>query len=200
LQDNGGPTFIHLPAPDSPAIDAGDPARGWISVALVFNGSRMVELILGAAEVQAASNANTNANTNAEASRETLRRAETRSSGKQQADGRDSALRCPCVCTDGLINCKPSKIAVCAENLAGFDRGFRFTYQKHICAALKDERRADSNTENPTIKRKTFMKNQKIMLTSVLLALACFAVSRTTATGKAGADAHPNTTATPRTR
>src|SRR4051794_21544464 len=28
LQDNGGPTFVHLPAADSPAIDAGDPARG----------------------------------------------------------------------------------------------------------------------------------------------------------------------------
>lgn len=26
LQDNGGPTFTHLPASDSPAIDAGDPA------------------------------------------------------------------------------------------------------------------------------------------------------------------------------
>ena len=39
LQDNGGPTFIHLPAADSPAIDAGDPAGGWISVALVFYGS-----------------------------------------------------------------------------------------------------------------------------------------------------------------
>ena len=63
------------------------------------------------------------------------------------------------------------------KNMAGFDRDFRFTGQKHICPALKDECRADSNTENPTIKRKTFMKNQKIMFTSVLLALACFTAS-----------------------
>jgi hypothetical protein len=83
------------------------------------------------------------------------------------------------------------------KNLAGFDRDFRFTGQKHICAALKDERRADSNTENPTIKRKTFMKNQKIMFTSVLLALACFAASPT-ALARPVPTPTPTPTATPR--
>lgn len=63
------------------------------------------------------------------------------------------------------------------KNLAGFSSGFRFTRQKHTCADLKDERRADSNTENLTIRRKMFMKNKKTMFTSVLLALACFAAS-----------------------
>jgi hypothetical protein len=46
----------------------------------------------------------------------------------------------------------------------------------------KTKRRADSNTENPTIKKETFMKNQKI--TSVLLALSCFAVLSTAAQGR----------------
>jgi hypothetical protein len=61
--------------------------------------------------------------------------------------------------------------------LAGFNRDFRFSRQKHICAALKDEGRTGSHTENSTIKRKTFMKNHNIIVTSVLLALACFAAS-----------------------
>jgi hypothetical protein len=39
--------------------------------------------------------------------------------------------------------------------LAGFNRDFRFTGQKYICPAFKDERRTDSNTENPTIKKQT---------------------------------------------
>jgi len=39
--------------------------------------------------------------------------------------------------------------------LAGFNGDFRFTGQKHICLAFKDERRTDSNTENPTIKKQT---------------------------------------------
>jgi hypothetical protein len=61
--------------------------------------------------------------------------------------------------------------------LAGFNRDFRFTQEKYICAALENERCGNSNTENPTIERKTFMKNQKILFTSVLLALACFTSS-----------------------
>jgi len=43
------------------------------------------------------------------------------------------------------------------------------------------------------------MKNQKIMFTSVLLALACFTASPY-GTGKAGADAHPDTDCHPTTR
>ena len=62
--------------------------------------------------------------------------------------------------------------------LAGFNRDFRFTgAETHLCGFTKDECRANSNTENPTIERKTFMNNQKIIFTSVLLALACFAAS-----------------------
>ena len=57
------------------------------------------------------------------------------------------------------------------KNLAGFDRHFRFTGQKHIFAALKNERRTDSNTENPTIKRKTFMKHTRILLLIALLGM-----------------------------
>src|SRR5262245_56827694 len=40
------------------------------------------------------------------------------------------------------------------KNLAGFNRDFRFTGQKHICAAAKKKRRADVNTENPRIRKK----------------------------------------------
>ena len=38
--------------------------------------------------------------------------------------------------------------------LAGFNRDFRFTGQKHICAAHKNECRADANTENQQLKGK----------------------------------------------
>ena len=53
LQDNGGPTFIHLPAADSPAIDAGDPAG-----AMDQRGPGFVRVVngradIGAVEVQA---------------------------------------------------------------------------------------------------------------------------------------------------
>jgi len=55
LQDNGGPAFTHLPASDSPVIDAGDPARGvdqrGPGFLRVVNG----RIDIGAAEVQATS-------------------------------------------------------------------------------------------------------------------------------------------------
>ena len=35
------------------------------------------------------------------------------------------------------------------KNLAGFNRVFRFTGQKHICAAPKTERREDVNNPKP---------------------------------------------------
>ncbi|MFL5238531.1 MAG: kelch repeat-containing protein [Rhizomicrobium sp.] len=52
LRDNGGPTFTHLPASDSPAVDAGDPnlemdQRG-VGFARVVNG----RIDIGATEVQ----------------------------------------------------------------------------------------------------------------------------------------------------
>jgi len=34
------------------------------------------------------------------------------------------------------------------KNMAGFNRDFRFTQQKHICAVHKNECRADANTNN----------------------------------------------------
>jgi len=40
------------------------------------------------------------------------------------------------------------------KKLAGFIGDFRFTGQKHICAAAKKESRADVNNENPRTKRK----------------------------------------------
>jgi hypothetical protein len=40
------------------------------------------------------------------------------------------------------------------KNVADFDRVFRFIGQKHTCAALKDERRADVNIGNPKNERK----------------------------------------------
>ena len=82
------------------------------------------------------------------------------------------------------------------KNLAGFNCVFRFTGQKHICPGLKDERRADSTLKNPTIKRKTFMKNQTIMFTSVLLAVACFTVTPM-ALGRPVPTPTPTPTATP---
>ena len=39
--------------------------------------------------------------------------------------------------------------ATARQNLAGFSRGFRFTQQKHICAAAKKRRRTDVETKNP---------------------------------------------------
>jgi len=52
LQDNGGPTFTHLPASGSPVIDAGDPRLGMDqrgpAFPRVFNG----RVDIGAAEVQ----------------------------------------------------------------------------------------------------------------------------------------------------
>jgi hypothetical protein len=38
------------------------------------------------------------------------------------------------------------------EKLGGFQPRFPLYQAEHICAALKDDRRADSNIENPTIK------------------------------------------------
>ena len=55
LQDNGGPTFIHLPAPDSPAIDTGDPARGLDQRGPGFLRVVNGRIDIGAAEVQATS-------------------------------------------------------------------------------------------------------------------------------------------------
>jgi hypothetical protein len=55
LQDNGGPTFIHLPAPDSPAIDTGDPARGMDQRGRGFLRVVNGRIDIGAAEVQATS-------------------------------------------------------------------------------------------------------------------------------------------------
>ena len=54
LQDNGGPTFTHLPASDSPAIDAGDPDL--ITDQRGSGFSRVVNnrVDIGAVEVQAA--------------------------------------------------------------------------------------------------------------------------------------------------
>jgi hypothetical protein len=54
LQNNGGPTFTHLPAPNSPAIDGNDPALGMdqrgAGFARVVNGRADI----GAVEVQVA--------------------------------------------------------------------------------------------------------------------------------------------------
>jgi hypothetical protein len=80
------------------------------------------------------------------------------------------------------------------KNLAGLKAGFRFTGQKHTCAALNDKRR--TKTQKPTIKRKTFMKNQKIIFTSLLLAFACFAASPV-ALAKPVPSPTPTPTATP---
>jgi len=55
LQDNGGPTFIHLPAPDSPAIDAGDPARGMDQRGPGFVRVVNNRIDIGSIEVQATS-------------------------------------------------------------------------------------------------------------------------------------------------
>src|SRR5204863_2583579 len=62
--------------------------------------------------------------------------------------------------------------------------------ETHLSGSQRQKRRADSTTENPTTKRKTFMKNQKIMFTLVLLALACI-------TGSPAALAVPRPTPTP---
>lgn len=53
LQDNGGPTFTHLPASDSPAIDAGDPTLGMDQRGPGFVRMTNGRIDIGAIEVQA---------------------------------------------------------------------------------------------------------------------------------------------------
>jgi len=55
LQDNGGPTLSHLPAPDSPAIDAGDPSLGMDQRGVGFVRVANGRIDMGATEVQATS-------------------------------------------------------------------------------------------------------------------------------------------------
>jgi hypothetical protein len=96
----------------------------------------------------------------------------------------------------GVVDPKSFCFTAGNKELGGFNGDFRFTGLKHICPAFKDERRTDSNTENPTIKGKTLMKNQKIMFTSILLALACFTASPT-ALARPAPTPTPTPTATP---
>jgi hypothetical protein len=53
LQDNGGPTFTHLPASDSPAIDGGDPALGMDQRGPGFQRVVNGRVDIGAVEAQA---------------------------------------------------------------------------------------------------------------------------------------------------
>jgi hypothetical protein len=55
LQDNGGPTFTHLPASGSPAIDGGDPTMGMDQRGAGFQRVVNGHIDIGAAEVQATS-------------------------------------------------------------------------------------------------------------------------------------------------
>ena len=55
LQDNGGPTFTHLPASNSPAIDAGDPTLGMDQRGPGFQRVANGRIDIGATEVQATS-------------------------------------------------------------------------------------------------------------------------------------------------
>jgi len=53
LQNNGGPTFTHLPASNSPAIDAGDPTLGGDQRGSGFVRVNNCRIDIGAVEVQA---------------------------------------------------------------------------------------------------------------------------------------------------
>jgi len=53
LQDNGGPTFTHLPASNSPAIDGGDPVLGMDQRGAGFQRVANGRVDIGAVEVQA---------------------------------------------------------------------------------------------------------------------------------------------------
>jgi hypothetical protein len=53
LQDNGGPTFTHLPASNSPAIDAGDPTLGMDQRGPGFVRVKNGRIDIGAVETQA---------------------------------------------------------------------------------------------------------------------------------------------------
>jgi hypothetical protein len=53
LQNNGGPTFTHLPASNSPAIDAGDPTLGMDQRGLSFQRLMNGRIDIGAVEAQA---------------------------------------------------------------------------------------------------------------------------------------------------
>ena len=83
------------------------------------------------------------------------------------------------------------------KNMAGFNSDFRFTGQKHdLCCSQKTSAAQIQTLKPQTIKRKTFMKNQKVMFTSVLLALACFTASPT-ALARPVPTPTPTPTATP---
>src|SRR5262249_25127937 len=117
LQDNGGPTFTHLPASNSLAIDAGDPdtfmdqrGPGFLRV---VNG----RVDIGAVEAQATPTPTPTATPRG------------KGNGHHQDAFRykavkwvvwDSAPRCPCVCTNSSINCGTSKIAGGDEKPGGF--------------------------------------------------------------------------------
>src|SRR5262245_27271524 len=64
------------------------------------------------------------------------------------------------------------------KKLGGFQTRFSlYRTETRLCGSQKTKRRADSNTEKPTIKKEKVMKNQKF--TSILLGLACSAVLST---------------------
>jgi len=53
LQNNGGPTFTHVPASNSPAIDSGDPTLGMDQRGPSFQRLTNGRIDIGAVEAQA---------------------------------------------------------------------------------------------------------------------------------------------------
>src|SRR5439155_21333221 len=70
------------------------------------------------------------------------------------------------------------------RNDGGFQPRFPlYRTETHLCDCQKGEPRRCKHRNSKT-KRKTFMKDQNIMFTSVLLAIACFALSPTATAGR----------------
>src|SRR6266513_6264305 len=63
-----------------------------------------------------------------------------------------------------------------AKKLAGFNRGFRFTGQKHIYTAAKKGVAQNVTTRKPKTQRKISMKQTRILLWSALILLSLLAV------------------------
>src|SRR6266480_7023794 len=73
---------------------------------------------------------------------------------------------------------------LCEEKVGGFHRRFPlYRTETHLCGCQKGEPRRCKHRNQKT-KRKTFMKDQNIMFTSVLVAIACFALSPTATAGR----------------
>ena len=85
------------------------------------------------------------------------------------------------------------------KNVAGFNRGFRFSGQKHICVALKEKAPREIQTlKTQQLKENVYEKSKdNIHIGSAGACLLCCFVD---SAGSTAANAHPDTDCHPTTR